>query len=154
MAYSVNAVVNTLLEIAERRCIFDMTPMKIQKLVYYAQAWYLKLFKTPLVDEYFSRWEHGPVIPSLYHDLKVNGNYAVKNKLGHVRIMDGKVQYISPTIDDPNVVSFLDKILEVYGSYTAFQLSNMTHQQGTAWADGGGATGLPINFEEMIREVD
>lgn len=154
MAYSVNTVVNTLLDRANMCGISDMSPMKIQKLLYYAQAWYLKLNDgNPLIDEYFSRWDYGPVIPSLYHDLKANGYGCVTDKLGNVIVVDGKFQYVSSTIEDPNIIAFLDKILEVYGNYTAFQLSNMTHQQGTAWSDGGGPNGTPIVFDDMIREV-
>ncbi|PIT12209.1 hypothetical protein BGI30_02895 [Snodgrassella alvi] len=154
MAYSVHAVVNTLLERAEQQGVCDMTPMKIQKLVYYAQAWYLKLYQAPLIDEYFSRWHYGPVIPSLYHNLKINGDTVVKNKLGNILIKDGNVQYISPSIEDSDVIAFLDKILEIYGKYTALQLSNMTHQKGTAWKNGGGATGTPISLQDMIKEAE
>ncbi|WMY91917.1 Panacea domain-containing protein [Snodgrassella communis] len=154
MAYSVHAVVNTLLERAEKHGVCDMTPMKIQKLLYYAQAWYLKLSKTPLIDEYFSRWQYGPVIPSLYHNLKVNGNSVVKNKLGNILMNDGNIQYIQPSIEDADVIAFLDKILEIFGDFTALELSDMTHQKGTAWESGGGATGTPISFQDMIKEVE
>lgn len=40
--------------------------LKLQKLVYYAQAWHLAIHGTPLFEEDFEAWVHGPVIPSLY----------------------------------------------------------------------------------------
>ena len=38
---------------------------KLQKLLYYAQAWYLAFEDTPLFDEDFEAWVHGPTIPAL-----------------------------------------------------------------------------------------
>ena len=38
---------------------------KLQKLVYYAQAWHLGIYGTPLFDADFQAWIHGPVIPDL-----------------------------------------------------------------------------------------
>lgn len=153
MAYSVNAVVNTLLELAKERNINDMTPMKIQKLLYYAQAWYSSINNgTPLIDEYFSRWEHGPVIPSLYHSLKSYGYFPVTNHIGYLARTEERTQYITPSVDDDKTISFLEEIIKVFGKYNSQQLSNMTHQKGTAWFEGK-ADGSVITFSEMIKEV-
>jgi uncharacterized phage-associated protein len=38
---------------------------KLQKLVYYVQAWHLGIYSTPLFDADFQAWIHGPVIPDL-----------------------------------------------------------------------------------------
>jgi len=40
--------------------------LKLQKLLYYAQAWHLGLYDSPLFEEDFQAWIHGPVIPDLY----------------------------------------------------------------------------------------
>ena len=45
--------------------------LKLQKLVYYAQAWYLALYNDSLFPEDFQAWIHGPVIPVLYAKYKV-----------------------------------------------------------------------------------
>ena len=44
----------------------EMTTLKLQKLVYYAQAWSLSLDKTPLFDEKIEAWPNGPVVKDLY----------------------------------------------------------------------------------------
>ncbi len=44
--------------------------LKLQKLVYYAQAWYLAIHDQPLFNEEFEAWIHGPVIPVLYQKYK------------------------------------------------------------------------------------
>ncbi len=42
-----------------------ITVYKLQKLVYYAQAWYLGVYGKPLFDADFQAWIHGPVITDL-----------------------------------------------------------------------------------------
>jgi uncharacterized phage-associated protein len=43
-----------------------ITNLRLQKLMYYAQAWYLALHGERLIPDTFEAWVHGPVIPSLY----------------------------------------------------------------------------------------
>ncbi len=47
-----------------------ITHLKLQKLVYYAQAWYLANFNRPLFDEDMQAWTHGPVVPSLWKEYR------------------------------------------------------------------------------------
>lgn len=44
--------------------------MKLQKLVYYAQAWHIAVFSEAIFEEDFQAWVHGPVLPSLYGRYK------------------------------------------------------------------------------------
>ena len=39
----------------------SMTHLKLQKLCYYAQAWYLTIYGQRLFNEEFQAWLHGPV---------------------------------------------------------------------------------------------
>lgn len=151
MAYSTIAVANTILELAEKKNI-KISPMKMQKLIYYAQAWYYSLNNEPLIDEHFSRWHYGPVIPSLYHKLKYYGANNITSKIGDLEFINNDTVFVEPVIKDNLIGQFLDRILEVYGSFSAEQLSNMTHQEGTAWAING-PNGSVITLDEMIRDT-
>lgn len=44
--------------------------LKLQKLVYYAQAWHLALHDTPLFEDDFEAWVHGSVVPSSIRNIK------------------------------------------------------------------------------------
>lgn len=95
-----------------------VTNLKLQKLVYYAQAWYLANFGKPLFDADFQAWVHGPVIPDLYQTYK---------KFGFAPI-------ISETkLDDVNLNAelkeFLNEVAKVYMPYGAYQLEMMTHKE-------------------------
>lgn len=47
--------------------------LKLQKLVYYAQAYHLAMYGEPLFGERVEAWEHGPVVPELYREYKIYG---------------------------------------------------------------------------------
>lgn len=47
-----------------------MSHMKLQKLVYYCQAWSLVWDEEPLFPERIEAWVSGPVVPSLFAELR------------------------------------------------------------------------------------
>ena len=49
---------------ADRASGEAITQLKLQKLVYYADAWFLANFDEPLIKEDFEAWAHGPVVPA------------------------------------------------------------------------------------------
>lgn len=120
--YSVEVVANTLLYLMNEKGKGGVTPMKMQKLLYFAQAWRYNLYKTPLFEDDFYKWDYGPVIPDVYFLLKKYGAKEIGESIG---------QYIVDKSND--VYSFLERIVDVYGDYSAFDLSNITHMSGSAW---------------------
>jgi uncharacterized phage-associated protein len=50
----------------------NITHLKLQKLMYFAQAWYLANINKVLFDEDMQAWAHGPVTPSIWHKYKEN----------------------------------------------------------------------------------
>lgn len=136
MAYQTIAVANAFIEKAKCGQIPDLTPMKLQKLVFYAQSWHLKLYQEPLVDDFFAKWPYGPVIPSLYHEVKRYGSNEITNLIGNVEWKGNDMAIVTPTIpqSDKKTIALIDKICDVYGPLRGTQLSYLTHQAGTAWS--------------------
>ena len=118
--------------------------MKVQKLVYFAHGWYLAFTGHPLINEPVEAWRFGPVIPSLYHALKPYGSQEV----------DEPVAELDPTVKDPYIWSLREasidegpdpaennlakqivkRVWEVYGNFSAVQLSNLTHVEDDPWS--------------------
>lgn len=46
--------------------------LKLQKLLYYAQAWHLAIFKQPLFNDEIEAWVHGPVVPEVFRAYRDN----------------------------------------------------------------------------------
>lgn len=88
--------------------------LKLQKLVYYAQAWYLALYGKPLFQEDFQSWIHGPVIPDLYHKYKNFGWRPI-------------IEDVHPPRISEEVLEFLSEVVEEYFSCEAYELERMTH---------------------------
>jgi len=148
MKYSSKAVANKFIDIAKEKDS-PITPMKLQKLVYFAHGWYLSLTNgQPLIDEKIEAWRYGPVVPSLYHEFKSHGNRPIEGYATDPQIIDHDFRSITPHLpDDKNLSAFINKIWEVYGKYTGVQLSNITHQSETPWAETWGSEGVPNNTD-------
>lgn len=154
--YSSKAVANKFIDIAARTGE-KLTPMQIQKLVYFAQGWYLANFRQELIEEDIQAWKFGPVIPVLYHEFKSYGNDQVYGKATEYDFVDsGGLYEITPEIDlsDSNTSNVIEGVWGVYGKYSGIQLSNMTHEQGTPWdvviQQGGGAMSENKNIPNTL----
>jgi uncharacterized phage-associated protein len=115
-----------LVESRERGDI--LTNLKLQKLIYYAQAWYLALHDKSLFDEDMQAWVHGPVLPSQYHRFS---QYKWQPIVADVE---------RPAIVDTTIVSHLLEVVDVFGTETAVALERMTHQEAP-WIEA--RNGLP-----------
>lgn len=51
----------------------NLTPLKLQKILYYTQATFLANHGRPLFDEVIQKWQYGPVVPSVYFEFKDYG---------------------------------------------------------------------------------
>jgi uncharacterized phage-associated protein len=116
----------------------EVTPMKLLKLVYISHGWSLALLNEPLIDEAVEAWTYGPVIPSLYQELKEYGRSRV-TKLVTTNDFDWrsfKPNFTTPTIpeEDTKVQKLLDNVWEGYGNHSGIYLSAITHKPGTPWS--------------------
>lgn len=88
-----------------------VSPMKLQKLLYYAYAWQL-VAGEKYFNAQFQAWPYGPVEPDVYHEYKNYGSKAIS--------LDSKNH---ATINN----AVLDFILDSYSVYSPIELSKTTH---------------------------
>lgn len=98
-----------------------ITNLKLQKLVYYSQAWHLANYNKSLFSEDFEAWVHGPVIKSLYHAYKERGSMPI--------VTDLRLNDIEKKINKPSFNNFLLEVANIYMPYGAFELEMMTHKE-------------------------
>ncbi|MDT8505166.1 DUF4065 domain-containing protein [Alcaligenes nematophilus] len=155
MAYSAYAVANAFIQRARERGVNDLTPMKLQKLLYLAQAWNIKVLGQPLLDDHFSRWQYGPVIPAMYHEFKDFGARPINRMATTLAAATNGDFAQIPIIPEHDRISWslIDAVLNRYGHLDGYQLGNLTHQMGSGWAaNGGRADGSVITIDEMMRD--
>lgn len=133
--YPVKAVANSLLDELARSQIRDCTPMKLQKLIYFAHGWYLAITDTPLIEDDIQAWKFGPVVYPIYRAFKHYGKEPISQKATTWTVNDGKLEIVTPLLPtDSDANELLQRIVAVYGNLTPIQLSNMTHAPGTPWS--------------------
>jgi len=97
--------------------------LKLQKLVYYVQAWCLALTGAPLFNGKFQAWIHGPVSRTLYDRFSAT----------HMMYDPIDVNGVRPNFD-PNALPeadrlHIDEILDAYAQFSGPQLERMTHEE-------------------------
>lgn len=102
-----------------------MTSMKLQKLVYYSQAWSLVWDEEPLFNEQIEAWANGPVVPVLYELHR--GQFRLGDDFPH-----GDVNALTPNQKDS-----IDKVLEAFRDKSGQWLSELTHME-SPWKDARG----------------
>lgn len=94
-----------------------MTAMKLQKLVYYAQAWSLVWEEAALFDARIEAWANGPVAPDLYRVHQ-----------GMFQVSAGNIKGNSAALSSDERET-VDSVLKFYGDKTAHYLSELTHAE-------------------------
>lgn len=140
MSFDPKAIANYFLDLAESEKI-PIEPLKLQKLVYFAHGWYLAFTGKPLLNEFVEAWQYGPVIPDLYHAFKHYGSQPITGRAFSVQFEGSKIRTFVPRVDDVAANDTLDftknllnRVWNVYKSFTGIQLSSMTHQPGSPWS--------------------
>lgn len=132
--YKARHVVNSLLLRARDRNIPDMSPLKIQKLLYFLNGWYLAETSQPLIGDRFQAWTYGPVVESLYHELKRWGSDNVDDFIQEFDAVDRSEKAYKVNSGDKHFWRLLDQVLEKYGKFTALELSSLSHAEDSPWS--------------------
>ncbi len=111
--YSADQIADTIIQLSRERGL-EITNLKLQKLLYYAQAWMLACADRPLFDDDFEAWVHGPVVPRVFRRFK---EYRWNPITAPVK----------PVVDDPALRDYLSEVVSKYGKLSATQLERLTH---------------------------
>jgi uncharacterized phage-associated protein len=127
MSFSPSTIANYFLERARAEGQ-PLTPMQVIKLVYIAHGWHWGYFNSALINEPVEAWKFGPVIPSLYQDLKCYGSGFVQSSL---RTPLGEEEAL---VHSNDTLALLDHVWRRYNRFNGLQLSTLTHEPNTPWA--------------------
>lgn len=119
-----------------------MTPLKLQKLCYYAQAWSMVWDGKELFPEEFQAWVHGPA------------NYKLYKKYDHI-IKDGIITKVdrgfNKRVFNKDQIETLDAIWEAYGKYSGTYLEQLTHQE-KPWKQTRGKLPAGASCDKVISK--
>ncbi len=110
--------------------------MKLQKLVYYSQAWSLVWDEQPLFSEEIEAWANGPVCPALY--ALHRGEFEVS------AWKTGNAAALTPSENET-----VDAVLAFYGDKPTQWLSDLTHSEAP-WHDARRGLGPGVRGSSEI----
>jgi uncharacterized phage-associated protein len=126
-AYSAENVANYFIYLASQSYVGDnkekegITNLKLQKILYFAQAYYLAKLNKPLFSEAIMAWEYGPVVPKIYRMFKHLGS-------------DPIIQESDDSSIEEKDKEVLKKVWDSFGGYSATKLVNISHAH-SPWKD-------------------
>lgn len=131
----------------------DITHLKLQKLVYYAYAWWAGNYDNYLFVDEIEAWPHGPVVRELYIEFHDAGREPIRRLAQHYdyTTREGSIPKV-PADDAPKLMS----IWNAYKKLSGIQLSNMTHMAGEPWDEVRKAQDLSLKPPippELIRKI-
>lgn len=137
---SIFDVAKYFLSLADNEAESFITPLKLQKLMYYAQAWSLVWDGQPLFDDEFEAWAHGPANPELYQQYKRHGWLPIPCEGDYDCSLFSEDQ-----LDTMNIV------WDAYGKYDAKYLESLTHREAP-WLDARGECGPGERCSNLISK--
>jgi uncharacterized phage-associated protein len=105
-----------------------MSHLKLQKLIYYVEAWHLAYFGESIIDDDFEAWLHGPVSQKVWHNFK-DFEFPLHNILV---VKKDEAPEIIAYVESKIVADQKDLItdvLEEYGNKSAYYLECLTHSE-------------------------
>lgn len=133
----------------------SVSPLKLQKLLYYAQAWFMVFYgrQETLFGEAPQAWVNGPVYPDIFREYKVK----TAGMCDHLRAedfcqgsaLDGLHLCRELLALDDDRIETLESIITLYGAKSQNQLILLTHSE-QPWAEA--RQGL-APYERSEREI-
>lgn len=99
----------------------SLSIMQLLKLVYISHGWHLEVTGNPLFRNKIEAWQHGPVVPDVYRSFRPQG----------VMVPNVDSSFVGEL--PSRLTGFLDEIYRIYGGYSPFHLSEITHVSGGPW---------------------
>lgn len=117
----------------------ELTNLKLNKLVYYAQVECLRAYGEPLFDDPIEAWQYGPVERAVYHAFKTYGRGRIAGPSA------------SPVQTDRSR-AIVARVAQTYGTLLAFDLVSVSHREGGAWRNVYDASEDRVITLEDIRQ--
>jgi uncharacterized phage-associated protein len=146
MAYSPVEISNNLLKRAFDEDV-EVSPMKLQKLLYFTASEYAKRTQRPLLDGYFQKWAYGPVVRSVYDEFRSFGGRPIRS---YGKDAQGKAYLVSEA-SDKDLKASVNDVWRAAKEMSAVRLSRITHLPDSAWAKT--SDNAPISEEDIRNDL-
>ncbi|PHS73496.1 MAG: hypothetical protein COB22_02045 [Cycloclasticus sp.] len=138
MTYKAIDIANWFISQFDKESGDVITHLKVQKLLYFSEAWSQVLLEKELFPEEMEAWTHGPVVREVFNQFNSAGWQPLN-------VTEEIVKF------DQDVSNVLLQVLEAYGDISAKTLEEMTHQD-RPWKDARGSLPLEARCSDIISK--
>ncbi len=128
MPYPATMIANNVLERSFRDGVY-VTPMALQKILYFAASEYEKRTGNRLLAEPFQTWAYGPVVRSVYDKFRP---FAARDIARYAADASGEARVIDESLD-PALGGVLDRVWQATKGRGPVDLARITRERGSAW---------------------
>ena len=123
----------------------EVTPLALQKLLYFIQGISLLVFRKPLYVEDCQAWAHGPVYKSVYELFKTFKYSPIDDN----RFVVFKNRFQKLTEDEKRII---DLVMDTFGIYSAKTLERITHNE-KPWISAREGY-MPMEYSNVVIEKE
>ena len=139
MVYDVLEVYRHVVNYSDLNGYAGMSNMKLQKILYFIQAYFLAACNRPCFDAQIEAWDFGPVVPEAYHEYKQFGSVDIPRIVSYIEenqndILASKVKPFNDDTISREDRKMIDAVVDRFADYSASDLTAITHHQAP-WTD-------------------
>lgn len=131
MTFDGRAIANYVLDVSQEAGR-SVTPLGLQKLVYFCHAWSLAKLGKPLIRHQFEAWQFGPVLQYLYRDFKEFDRGPITTRAKKLNPITGRAETVRCDLDEDTQI-LLRRVIGFYGKLSAGTLVELSHSEGGPW---------------------
>lgn len=147
MAYSATVVANNVLSRAFLEGTY-ISPMKLQKVLYFVASEFQKKTGRRLFNEFFETWNYGPVLRSVYEEFRPYNKRSIGE---YSKDSKGQSLIVNETTDIL-LKGVLDEVWAKTRDMGAVALSDITHTENSAWDKAFQAESPVLSFDDIAAD--
>ena len=114
-------IINYFLSLTDMDSGEGISNLKLQKIMYYAQALHLALFDQELFEDKIEAWKYGPVISDMYHEFKIYKDNPLPSNA------------LDQSLYSTEIREYLNEIYNTYSQCSGWKLRDLTHIINSPW---------------------
>ena len=126
----------------------NISPMKLQKLIYILYKEYLKRTGSKLFTENFEVWQYGPVLPNVYNEFKGYKANPIKNYALNADSSVSKVNIVKGS----HFEEIFNRVWNLYRLFSGVELSKFTHRENGALDKAKNNNNYVLNDRDIFME--
>lgn len=118
---------------------YGISNLKLQKILYFIQAYFLMITKSPCFSAKIKAWDFGPVVPEAYREYKQYGSANIPTVKSYIEFDETNpwnsksVKYNDSVIEKKDK-KMINAVVDKFADYSATDLVKLTHRQ-TPWRE-------------------